>query len=240
MESNAHTDESWLIRDFESRLIRDLELIRRAAFHEAGHAAAIYLRNKQKQLPPVHFQITLKALDCPKDNYFGFRSVGDDNFPSAIEGGLLIHSLPLAMIERANYSVTEHDAYQAAFEADIINLLSGSLAEAKYVAICDDEPFNTRLVNINALHNYGGASDLNKVYEYLGIQDGSKHPEQLARLFNKAFQFINLPIHWKAIERLADYILNNMENKITYEESIAMLDWDINPKLIRQQLTTID
>jgi len=40
--------------------IDDQELIRQTAFHEAGHAAAIYLYNKQKQLPPVFFKSRLK------------------------------------------------------------------------------------------------------------------------------------------------------------------------------------
>jgi hypothetical protein len=40
--------------------ILDQDLIKQIAFHEAGHAAAIYLYNKQKQLPPVYFQITIK------------------------------------------------------------------------------------------------------------------------------------------------------------------------------------
>ena len=36
--------------------INDQDLIRQIAFHEAGHATAIYLCNKQKkQLPPVFF-----------------------------------------------------------------------------------------------------------------------------------------------------------------------------------------
>ena len=37
------------------------ELFRRVAFHEAGHAVAIYLHNKQQQLPPVAFQIAINA-----------------------------------------------------------------------------------------------------------------------------------------------------------------------------------
>ena len=35
------------------------ELNRHIAFHEAGHVTAIYIRNKQQQLPPVFFQITI-------------------------------------------------------------------------------------------------------------------------------------------------------------------------------------
>jgi hypothetical protein len=41
-------------------LMLDQSLIKQIVFHEAGHAAAIYLYNKQKQLPFVDFQITIK------------------------------------------------------------------------------------------------------------------------------------------------------------------------------------
>ena len=40
--------------------INHAELSRKTAIHEAGHAAAIYLGNKQKQLPPVFFRYLLK------------------------------------------------------------------------------------------------------------------------------------------------------------------------------------
>jgi len=206
--------------------IDDQDLLRQIAFHEAGHATAIYLYNKQKQLPPVYFQITIKALDRPKDNPLDPR-LAYDHFAAVVEGGRLIHSLPVALIESAHYfSAAEQDAYRTAFEADMVNLLIGPLAEAKHVALRDDEQFNARLVNIDALHYYGGTSDLEKVYEYLDsfIAAGSRHEEKMVELFNKAFQFISSPGHWQAIERLADYILNNKENIISCEEAIAVLD----------------
>ena len=213
-------------RNYQSdipHLINDQDLIRQTAFHEAGHAAAIYLYNKQKQLPPVHFQIAIKSLDRQKHNHLAI----DDNLSAVVEGGLLIHSLPLALLESAHYfSVTEHDAYQIAFEADMINLLIGPLAEAKYVALNDNEPFNAQLLSINSLHNYGGTSDLNKIHEYLDIfiADRGRHQEKLAQLFDKAFQFINSSIHWQAIERLAHHILSNPEDIISCEEAIIVLD----------------
>ncbi|MCK9395039.1 MAG: hypothetical protein M0Q44_05565 [Methylobacter sp.] len=208
-----------------SCFINDQDLIRQIAFHEAGHAAAIYLYNKQKQLPPVHFQITIKALDRQKDSSSNNRAY--DHFAAVVEGGRLIHSLPVALIESTRYfSAAEQDVYQTAFEADMVNLLIGPLAEAKHVAFRDDESFNARLVNINALHYYGGTSDLEKVYEYLDIfiAGRSRREEKLAELFEQAFQFINLPAHWRAVERLADYILGNQENIISCEEAIAVMD----------------
>ena len=214
--------------------ISDQDLIRQIAFHEAGHAGAIYLYNKQKQLPPVFFQITIKALDRQKDSYLNTCSLTYDHFAAVVEGGRLIHSLPVAFIESAHYfSVAEQDAYQTAFEADMINFLIGPLAEAKHVALRDNEQFNAQLVNVNALRYYGGTSDLEKVYEYLDtfIAARSRHEEKIGELFNKAFEFINLPTHWKAIERLADYILNNKENIISCEEAIAVLDDTKTPRI---------
>jgi hypothetical protein len=210
--------------------ILDQDLIKQIIFHEAGHAAAIYLYNKQKQLPPVYFQITIKKTDHFLANPFANKAVTRDHFVVVVEGGCLIHSLPITLIESANYfSVNEKDTYRTAFEADMINLLVGPLAEAKHVALRDNEYFSKNLINVNALHNYGGTSDLEKVYDYLEnfISDNSLHEEKMAELFNKAFQFIDSPVYWKAIEHLAGYILDNAKNTISCEEAIAVLDKSI-------------
>lgn len=108
----------------------------------------------------------------------------------------------------------------------MINLLVGPPAEAKYVALHDNECFNKNLINVNVLHNYGGTSDLEKVYENLEsfIADKSLQEEKIAELFNKAFQFIDSPAHWQAIERLAAYIMDNTQNTISCEEAIIVLD----------------
>jgi len=204
----------------------DQDLIRQIIFHEAGHAAAIYLYNKQKQLPPVYFQITINKTNHTLANPFASKAVRHDHFVAMVEGGCLIHSLPVALIESANYfSLDEQDAYRTAFEADMINLLVGPLAEAKHVALRDNECFGKNLITVNALHYYGGKSDLEKVYEYLEnfISDNSLHEEKIVELFNQAFQFIDSPVHWKAIERLAAYILGNTKNTISCEEAIAVL-----------------
>ena len=205
----------------------DQDLIKQIVFHEAGHAAAIHLYNKQKQLPHVHFQITIKKTDHKPTNPFASRAIGQDHFVAMVEGGCLIHSLPVALIESANYfSLNEQDSYRTAFEADMINLLVGPLAEAKHVALRDNESFGKNLINVNALHNYGGTSDLEKVYEYLEnfISENSLHEEKIAELFDQAFQFIDSPVHWQAIERLAGYILDNTKNTIGCEEAIAVID----------------
>ncbi|MFA5920580.1 MAG: hypothetical protein WC856_04745 [Methylococcaceae bacterium] len=56
------------------------------------------------------------------------------------------------------------------------------------------------------------------------LLDKSLQTEKIAGLFNKAFQFIDSPVHWQAIERLADYIMDNTKNTISCEEAIAVLD----------------
>ncbi len=108
----------------------------------------------------------------------------------------------------------------------MINLLVGPLAEAKHVALRDNECFSKNLVNVNALHNYGGTSDLEKVCDYLEnfISDASRHEEKMTELFNQAFQFIDSAVYWQAIKCLASYMLDNMKNTISYEEVITVLD----------------
>jgi hypothetical protein len=213
-------------RNYQSEttyFINNQDLIKQIAFHEAGHAAAIYLYNKQNQLPPVFFQITVKSPDRLKDTPLN----ESDLFVAAVEGGRLIQSLPIGLIESTHYfSVTEQNSYQSAFEADMINLLVGPLAEAKHVALRDNEQFNAQLINVNTLHFYGGSSDLEKVYEYLEILFTTKDAQavKLLELHNKAFQFISSPSHWRAIEHLAGYILKNKEKIISCEEAITVMD----------------
>ena len=124
------------------------------------------------------------------------------------------------------FSSTQKQAYKSAFEADIVNLLVGPLAEANYVARRDDEPINPRLVNLDALHYYGGSSDLETINEYLDCLNPNKtlREKKLAELFLAAFNFINDGSNWHAITALADYILADCKNIIECEEIIAVLD----------------
>jgi hypothetical protein len=205
------------------------ELSRKTAIHEAGHAAAIYLGNKQKQLPPVFFQIFIKQMNdefqstgCSCKFYEGCN-----NCITKIEGGRLIHTLPSSVEEAVrDFSPAQKEAYQRAFEADVINMLVGPLAEANYIAKRDDEPINPRLVNLNALHYYGGASDLYAINEYLDclIADPAQREKKLDELFLAAFDFINNRSNWQAIMALADYILSNSKPAIECGEIIALLD----------------
>jgi hypothetical protein len=149
-----------------------------------------------------------------------------------VEGGRLIHSLPYSIDGVAHKLIDGNEAvtplisdYANAFETDIINLLIGPLAEAKHVHSRDDERFNHHLVALPSLKNYGGGSDLALVYEYLESYSGDKQKqdEKLGELFAVAFAFVNDSAHWKAITKLANYILESHKNIIGYEEVVAVL-----------------
>ena len=192
-------------------------LFKQTAYHEAGHAVAIHLRNKQLQLPPVFFQINLFGTDCTTT----------DHCLAKVRGGRLMEHLPHSI---AHLPQAEQFAYIAAFEADIINLLIGPLAEAKYVALRDDEVFNQHLVNVPALIAYGGDSDLKIVDDYLHcfIQNLQQRNEKIEQLFIEAYHFIEYPGHWKIIKAVATYIMHCAKTTITCEEIMQVIDLALN------------
>ena len=191
------------------------ELLKHIVFHEAGHVVAIYLRNQQQQLPPVFFQIIINKKQQKHRAYF-----------AQVLGGRLIDNLPVAEIEN-NYlgSEAERQSMQKAYEADVINLLTGPLAEAKYVALRDDEIFNSQLVDIVALKNYGGHSDLEQAYRYLEyfIPSATERKLKINELYAKAFDFVNKPNNWKCIQSFASYLLNNEQTTISCEQASEVL-----------------
>lgn len=220
--------------------LKHRQLVQQTAFHEAGHAAAIYLCNRQKNLPPVYFQITFGGLCASTPETDRLKKLPHSNWVATVEGGNLIHSLPLSVIESSGYfSDHESHAYQLAYEADIINLLAGPLAEAKYVAERDNETFNPRLVNVEALRYYGGTSDLEKVDEYLEalIATQDKRSKKLNELFLAAFRFVEDPSHWYAINQLAHHILENDNEVIGCEEIIDVIDSALLPYLTYDRLS---
>lgn len=201
---------------------------RRIAFHEAGHAAGIHLNNKARQLPPVFFKIIFKDISGMMEaDHMTYQTINDE-YIARVEGGRLIELLPDTIDGAA--SATKANDYLIAFEADIVNLLIGPLAEARYVAHIDDEPFNHKLVNLKALKNYGGDSDLALVNKYLQNFFTEKEQEEnkLNELFSTAFSFINDDANWIAIADLADYILSCQKNTIYCEEIISTLDQSIS------------
>ncbi|MGZ8223727.1 MAG: hypothetical protein ACXW0H_01315 [Methylobacter sp.] len=203
------------------------------AFHEAGHATAIYLNNKAKNLPPVFFQIMFKDLRSEKDYDVTVYQATQGDCIAKVEGGRLIESLPPSMEGWVHKLTAHNDAmvqlvedYMTAFETDIINLLIGPLAEAKYVAYTDNESFSQRLITLKALKNYGGSSDLALANEYLQSFSACKYyqAEKLDELFKSAFKFINDNSNWKAVTKLANYILRSNKNIISCEEVALVLE----------------
>jgi hypothetical protein len=201
--------------------------LRKTAFHEAGHATSIYLYSQSYSLPNVFFQITTKEL-CNNKLFVDRSNPSTANHRiSKIKGDQLIQSLASSLLEsRSSFKAMEQQAFQTAYETDIINLLVGPLVEAKYVALRDNENFNPLLINTNALKYYGGISDLDCVYDYLYHFIPNKHEreQKLVELFEKAFLFVNDPANWKAIASLASYILNNKNKNITCDEAFTVLD----------------
>ncbi|MGJ0484655.1 MAG: hypothetical protein ACR65R_08985 [Methylomicrobium sp.] len=209
---------------------------RQIAIHEAGHAIAIYLGNQQKGLPPVFFQISTNPLNkvvrSPE-----FLGILPAHSIAKIEGGRLIHTLPSSLDEATkDFSAAQKHTYQRAFEADIINVFAGPLAEARYVALRDNEPFNPKLVNINALHYYGGSSDLEIVNEYLEcfIDNDELRERKMTELFLTAFNFVSERRNWLAITALADFILTNEKNIIECNDITDVIESDA-PRLATTQ-----
>jgi len=201
------------------------ELNKKGAIHAAGHAVAIYLGSRQKQLSPF-FQIYIKKerttdFQLSRSLYFL-----NDKPIAKSEDEQWIHTIPVS-IEKAvkDISSEQMQLYDIAFEVDVISLLVGPLAEAKYVAMRDGEPINPRLVNLNALHYYGGTSDLEIVNEYLEcfISDEAEREKKISGLFLDAFSFIDERLNWLAITMLANYILTARKTIIDYEEVMPFL-----------------
>jgi hypothetical protein len=213
-----------------SHTMYPVQVGKRNAYHQAGHAAAIYLGNQHKQLPAVHFQVIIKPQE--HDSGQPSRTMRlSHRYAAKVEGGRLIQNLPLSFAEAARYlSQSEQEQYRCAFEADVINLLAGPLAEAKYVALRDDEVFNANLVYLGALKFYGGNATLDIITEYMEcfIPDRTERKQKLAELFLAAYSFVNKRSSWSAITTLAEFILdaNKVEPKgiIPCEDLIALLE----------------
>lgn len=196
------------------------------AYHLAGHAVAICLGNRQKQLPDVHFQI---FIDQPGQNKraSGPYAAKVGGYTALVEGGRLIHHLPLTLAAALQSlpNQQQQDEYKRAFETDIINLLVGPLAEAKYVAIRDSKAFNANLVNIVGLSSYDGKPDSSLIVEYMDcFLFDKKDYDRMKELYMDAFSFVNNGSNWIAISSLAGYILDKPAGCIDCEEAVSLME----------------
>lgn len=223
-------------------VVNHLKLVgakQRVAFHEAGHAAGIHLNNKARELPAIYFKIIFKSINADADADVMVYNLTDDNWVyhsinddciARVEGGRLLSSID-SMGRDVNEFTSEQVLfdYRNAIEADIINLLIGPLAEARHIADSDNELFNHKLVNLDALKNYGGSADIALADEYLQklFTDKQQRNEKLDELFTSAFYFVTDNKNWVAITKLAEYILDSSDNIIYCEEIISLLDQSI-------------
>ncbi|MBL1263089.1 hypothetical protein [Candidatus Methylomicrobium oryzae] len=203
------------------------ELSRRNAIHEAGHAAAIYLGNKQKGLPPVYFRITINGI--VQSGSQSKRLLGDpyDTYIAKMEGGRLVQNLPTSLAAATkDFSAAQKIAYETAFEADIINLLAGPVAEAKDVAMRDNELVNSDRINVKALQYYDGSYELDVVREYFEcfFDNEDLKKRKINEFFLAAFAFVSDYSNWSAINRLADHILADDKLIIDCDEIISVLE----------------
>jgi hypothetical protein len=196
------------------------------AYHIAGHAVAICIGNKRKQLPAVHFQINIKPQIEDGQQADGFTRM-KGKCTAKIEGGRLIQSLPLSFAEATQGLPSSHqEEYLCAFEADVINLLAGSLAEAKFVVARDGEVFTPNIVNLAALKFYSGTSDLAVINEYMDcfMLHKAARNQKLTDLFLAAFGFVNKPSNWQAVSALAEFIQAEPKDIVHCEDVMAFLD----------------
>lgn len=196
----------------------------RNAHHQAGLAVSTYLGNQLKGLPALHFQVILNSPESCHGR--SGRLVPKRRL--SLEGGRLIPFLP-ASFEMATQQLSPNQKQQciSAFEADIANLLAGSLAEAKYVALRNDEVFNANLVYLGALKFYGGGEELKIIDEFMASLypvDNDGRNKKLAELFLSAYSFVNDSRHWRAITALANTFHFTPKTIFTCEEIMAVID----------------
>ena len=99
-----------------------------------------------------------KDLNCESEKeLWDYQTTLDDHI-ARVDGGRLIELLPLSIDALVQKNSGNNNAmlrflndYMAAFEADIINLLIGPLAEAKHIYDADGELFNHKLSGFTRL-----------------------------------------------------------------------------------------
>jgi len=200
-------------------------LNQRVAYHEAGHATAIYLYNKYKNLPPIFFQVCIETnLQKQLNNSDNFNQ---NHIAAKIEGGYLIENPLLSLsTNQAQMSLQAKKSYAMALDADVINLLAGSVAEAYYLSTHDGETLTASMLTVEALENYGAYSDFQKINTYLSYVSPciKQQTQHLNKLLHETFNFMTQPKLWLAVESVAKLFLSTENNIIACEEIFAVID----------------
>jgi hypothetical protein len=197
------------------------------AYHLAGQAVAICLGNSQKRLPDVHFSLILDQTGqdgqstepCPHPQ---------GECIANIEGGRLIQHLPLSLAQALQELTNQQqrDEYKRAFEADLINLLTGFLAEEKYIAMRDGKTLHADLLTITVglrFNDSNPGTELAVEYMDCFLFD-KKDYDRLNELFLDAYKFVNNKLNWFAISSLADQILSKSVDCFNFEDVISLLE----------------
>ncbi len=200
-----------------------LKILEADAYHQAGQALAISLGNQLKRLPAVHFQICLHPCKIETSERFPCR---EKNYTLTLEGGLLIQSLPLCLAEAENPQFCLEQAdNRHALEADIMNMLAGPLAEAKYHAAQQDKALHKCPSLFRALRFYNKNPFNRPVDDYLECffprQVDRQH--KLIELLQASFDFINDSAIWENIKALAAFIIAHPKAIIDCEEIFSFL-----------------
>lgn len=205
-----------------------------SAFHMAGRSVSIHFGNRKKNLPPIYFQIGIEPIPTNIRNLRKSNPISGFS-RATFKGGRLISQLPGSLVLETNLMTTsEKLAYEQAFNADIVNLLAGFIAEAKFIALSDNEVISPRLVNVNSLQHYGEDVDLQELWEYFkcfGDYDSDKETK-LIGLYLAAFEFVNVPSHWKAICEVSNYIERSEKMLLECTEIFDIFDQSIKRELI--------
>lgn len=201
-------------------------LQQKIAYHEAGHVTAIHFNNNLNGLPPAFYQIIFQDVSADLLERAFNDSAAVSEYIAKVEGGRLIKSLSDVTDRSAHYFNNTDDTYRLALEIDIVNLLIGPLAEAKYIAKVDGEPFRHQLITAEALKYYGGEADFAVVNEYLQRYsiDKQEQEDKLKQALMQAFHFVNDEAKWRSITAIADYILASNKTMISCEEVLAVLE----------------
>jgi hypothetical protein len=205
----------------QSEWINCSNVNQRTAVREAGHAVAIYIENRRKQLPAIYFHIK--------------RHSGNPFFTSLcpeICGGRLIPNLSMIRREYPADRKNAGDAWccQRAYEADIVNLLAGAVAEARYESISTHSVFDRHALSPEMLQDYGGKSNFDEIFSYLDffISSPKKRQAKLKVLLDEAGRFVVNPSNWHSISLLANTIYFSGEEIISYDQIIDVVGNKIN------------